>query len=133
LREREGDTLLLARTILDQMNLELGKSMKGFTDAALAAIENHSWPGNVRELKNRVKRAIIMANDNRITPQDLELEPPLAGIPTFNLREVRELAERQTVLRALTHADGKVAKAADLLGISRPTIYDLIRKHDVKV
>jgi len=115
------------------MNLELGKSMKGFTDDAMTAIEAHSWPGNVRELKNRLKRAIIMANGNRITPKDLELEAPQAGIPTFNLREVREQAERQTVLRALTHADGKITKAADLLGISRPTIYDLIRKHDVKV
>jgi two-component system NtrC family response regulator len=132
LRERESDTLLLAQTILDQMNLEQGKSMKGFTDDAKAAIEAYSWPGNVRELKNRMKRAIIMANGNRITAQDLELELPQAGTPTFNLREVREQAERQTVLRALTHADGKIAKAADLLGISRPTMYDLIRKLDVK-
>lgn len=133
LRERESDTLLLARTILDQINLEMGKSIKGFTDDALAAIEAHSWPGNVRELKNRMKRATIMANGNRITAQDLELEPPLAGTSTFKLREIREQAERQTVLRALTHADGKITKAADLLGISRPTIYDLIRKHNVKL
>ena len=133
LRERENDILLLARTILDQMNLELGKSMKGFADDALAAMEVHPWPGNVRELKNRLKRATIMANGNRITAQDLELESPLAGTPTFKLREIREQAERQTVLRALTHAEGKIAKAADLLGISRPTIYDLIRKHNVKV
>ena len=133
LRERENDILLLARTILDKMNLELGKSMKGFADDALAAMESYPWPGNVRELKNRLKRATIMANGNRITAQDLELEPPLAGTPTFKLREIREQAERQTVLRALTHAEGKIAKAADLLGISRPTIYDLIRKHNVKV
>lgn len=133
LRERENDILLLARTMLDQMNLEQGKSMKGFTDDALAAIETYSWPGNVRELKNRLKRAIIMANGNRITPQDLELEPPDSDSPAFNLREIREQAERQTVLRALTHADGKITKAADLLGISRPTIYDLIRKHNVKI
>jgi two-component system NtrC family response regulator len=133
LRERENDTLLLAQTILVQMNLEQGKSMKGFTDDAKAAIEAYSWPGNVRELMNRMKRAVIMANDNRITAQDLELETHAAGGPTFNLREVREQAERQTVLRALTHSDGKITKAADLLGISRPTIYDLIRKHNVKV
>jgi two-component system NtrC family response regulator len=107
--------------------------MKGFTDDAKAAIEAYSWPGNVRELMNRMKRAVIMANDNRITAQDLELETHAAGGPTFNLREVREQAERQTVLRALTHSDGKITKAADLLGISRPTIYDLIRKHNVKV
>lgn len=133
LRERESDALLLACTILNQMNLELGKSIKGFADDALAAIEAHSWPGNVRELKNRLKRAVIMANGNRITAQDLELEIPLAGTPTFKLREVREQAERQTVLRALTHADGKITKAADLLGISRPTMYDLIHKFNVKL
>jgi two-component system NtrC family response regulator len=133
LRERENDTLLLAKTLLDQMNLEQGKSIKGFTDDAKAAIEAHSWPGNVREMKNRLKRATIMANGNRITAQDLELETPQPGTPNFNLREVREQAERQTVMRALTHADGKIAKAADLLGISRPTIYDLMRKHNVKV
>lgn len=133
LRERESDSLLLALTILDQMNLELDKSIKGFADDALAAIESHTWPGNVRELKNRLKRATIMANGNRITAQDLELEPPLTGVPTFRLRDIREQTERQTVLRALTHAEGKLTKAADLLGISRPTIYDLIRKHNVKV
>jgi two-component system, NtrC family, response regulator len=133
LRERESDTLLLARTILDQMNLEQGKSLKGFTDDALAALEAHSWPGNVRELKNRLKRAIIMTNGNRITPQDLELETPQSDAPTFNLREIREQAERQTVLRALTHADGKITRAADLLGISRPTMYDLIHKFNVKL
>jgi two-component system NtrC family response regulator len=133
LRERESDCLLLARVILDQMNQELGKSMKGFTDDAMTAIEAHSWPGNVRELKNRLKRATIMANDNRITPRDLELEAPVTGTPTFNLREVREQVERQTVLRALTHADGKITKAADLLGISRPTMYDLIHKLNVKL
>lgn len=133
LRERESDSLLLAKTILDQINLEMGKSIKGFTEDALAAIEAYSWPGNVRELRNRLKRAAIMANGNRITAQDLELEAPRAGTPTFKLREIREEAERQTVLRALTHADGKIAKAADLLGISRPTIYDLIKKHNMKV
>jgi two-component system NtrC family response regulator len=133
LREREGDVILLARSFLDHFGKEQGRSLRGFTKDALTAIESHAWPGNVRELKNRMKRAAIMAETNQITARDLELENVAGEAATFNLREVREQAERQTILRALSHADGKVSQAADLLGITRPTMYDLIKKFGLKV
>jgi len=98
----------------------------------LIAMEAYSWPGNVRELKNRVKRAAIMAEGKHITPKDLELENASNDAKHLDLRYVREEAERQAIQRALSHADGKISMAADLLGISRPTMYDLIRKFNFK-
>ena len=133
LRQRTGDTLLLARSFLDHFAREQGRLFRGFSKEALAAIENYGWPGNVRELKNRVKRATIMAEESHIGAKDLELDVPTDGASTFNLREARDQIERQTIVRALGHADGKVTQAADLLGISRPTMYDLIKKHSLKV
>ena len=133
LRQRTGDTLLLARSFLDHFAREQGRLFRGFSKEALAAIENYGWPGNVRELKNRVKRATIMAEESHIDAKDLELDVPTGGASTFNLREARDQIERQTIVRALGHADGKVTQAADLLGISRPTMYDLIKKHSLKV
>ena len=101
----------------------------------MAALEEHSWPGNVRELRNRIKRAVIMSDHKQITAADLELshhddEPQEA---VLNLREVRDQAERQAILRALGHVDNKVAQAAEVLGVSRPTLYDLLKKHKLKV
>ncbi len=135
LRDRQGDLLLLAKAFLDFFNKEQGKKLKGFTKDALNAIEAHEWPGNVRELKNRIKRAVIMADDKHITAQDLELKVSEQenGNGSLNLREVRESAEREVIVRALTNTGGKVAPAAELLGISRPTLYDLIQKLDIKV
>ena len=133
LRQRAGDTLLLARSFLDHFAREQGRLFRGFSKEALAAIENYPWPGNVRELKNRVKRATIMAEGAHIDAKDLELEVPTGEAATFNLREVRDQVERQTIVRALGHAGGKVTQAADLLGVSRPTMYDLIKKHGLKV
>ena len=133
LRQRAGDTLLLARSFLDHFAREQGRLFRGFSKEALAAIENYPWPGNVRELKNRVKRATIMAEGAHIDAKDLELEVPTGEAATFNLREVRDQVERQTIVRALGHAGGKVTQTADLLGISRPTMYDLIKKHGLKV
>ena len=133
LRQRAGDTLLLARSFLDHFAREQGRSFRGFSREALAALEGHGWPGNVRELKNRVKRATIMAEGAHIDAKDLELDAPDGEAATFNLREVREQVERQTIVRALGHASGKVTQAADLLGISRPTMYDLIKKYGLKI
>ena len=132
LREREGDAVLLARSFLDQFGKEQKRSLRGFTKDALAAIESHNWPGNVRELKNRMKRATIMAETKQVCAKDLELENVLGEAAVFNLREAREQIERQTILRALSHAGGNISQAADLLGVTRPTMYDLIRKHDLK-
>lgn len=133
LRQREGDILLLARSFLDHFSREQGRQIRGFDKSALTAIERHPWPGNVRELKNRVKRAVIMAESKHISAKDLELEQPQEEPATFNLREVREQAERRTVLRALGHVGGNVTQAADLLGVSRPTMYDLIKKLNIKI
>ena len=133
LREREGDPLLLARSFLDHSCKEHGRSLRGFTKDALTAIESHAWPGNVRELKNRIKRAVIMTETNQVGAKDMELEHISGVAAAFNLREAREQIERHTILRALSHAGGKVSQAAELLGITRPTIYDLIRKYDLKI
>jgi len=133
LKDREGDALLLARVFLERISRQQGKKGYRFSADAMAAIESYGWPGNVRELENRVKRAVIMAENKQITAQDLELGSGSPGeLATFNLREIRDRCDRQAVVRALNHVGGKVSQAADLLGISRPTMYDLLRKFDLK-
>jgi two-component system NtrC family response regulator len=133
LREREGDALLLARAFLDKYNRQFGKSIRGFTKEALAAIEHHRWPGNVREIESRIKRAIIMAERPQLSPEDLDLDPANDEmcIPV-SLQEVREQAESQAIRRALARANGNVSLAAKELGVTRPTLYGLIEKHDLK-
>ena len=133
LREREGDTLLLARVFLEKFSKSMGKHMHRFSKDSLAAIEAYPWPGNVRELENRVKRSVIMADHKQISVSDLELGG--AGVDdtrTFNLREIREQAERQAIVRAMGHVGGKISQASELLGVSRPTMYDLIKKYSLK-
>jgi len=133
LKEREGDALLLARVFLERISKQQGKQGHSFSKDAMAAIENYSWPGNVRELENRVKRAVIMAEHRQITARDLELGGDSRDeLASFNLREIRDRADRQAIVRALNHVGGKISQAADLLGISRPTMYDLLRKFDLK-
>ncbi|MGB7932889.1 MAG: PEP-CTERM-box response regulator transcription factor [Gammaproteobacteria bacterium] len=133
LRDREGDALLLARVFMERISRQQGKKGNRFSKDAMAAIENYAWPGNVRELENRVKRAVIMAEHNQLSARDLELGGSSAEeLATFNLREIRERTDRQAVTRALNHVRGKVSLAADLLGVSRPTMYDLLRKYDIK-
>jgi two-component system NtrC family response regulator len=133
LRQRGGDILLLARMFLEQFSREQGRNLRGFSKESLTAMEAYSWPGNVRELKNRVKRAVIMAEGKQIGAADLELDAVSADEAGLDLRQVREQAERQAIMRALSHSAGKVSAAADMLGISRPTIYDMIRKLNIKV
>lgn len=132
-REREGDAVLLARTFIEKFAKEHGKKIPGFDQNALLAIENYQWPGNVRELENKIKRALIMFEGNQITVEDLELEDVDEQSMAFNLREVREKAEKKAVRRALNHANGNIAHASELLGVSRPTLYDLIKKLGIDV
>jgi two-component system NtrC family response regulator len=133
LKEREGDALLLARVFLERISKQQGKQGYSFSKDAMAAIENYTWPGNVRELENRVKRAVIMAEHRQITARDLELGADSRDeLASFNLREIRDRADRQAIVRALNHVGGKISQAADLLGISRPTMYDLLRKFGLK-
>lgn len=133
LREREGDQILLARVFLDRFASENSRTFKGFTQEALAAMEAYPWPGNVRELENKVKRAVIMAESSYIDVGDLELATPEDNPPVMvNLRQVRDEAERRALQRALALAHDNVSHAAELLGISRPTFYDLLNKHGMK-
>jgi two-component system NtrC family response regulator len=131
--KRVGDITLLARMFLEQFNREQGKNLRGFSKDALMAMETYHWPGNVRELMNRVKRAAIMAEGKQIQAKDLELEGVSRDEAQLDLRHVREQAEREAIMRAMSHAGGKISAAADLLGISRPTMYDFIRKFNLKV
>ncbi|SFS00657.1 PEP-CTERM-box response regulator transcription factor [Sphingomonas jatrophae] len=128
LAERSGDAVLLARHFLARLAPVLNPAVTALAPDAAAAIEAWTWPGNVRELENRVKRAIIMADGRAITAADLELADP-AGTDPLNLREVRDAADRRAVQSALTRAEGNVSAAARLLGISRPTLYDLMKAH----
>lgn len=134
LRERRGDALLLARSFLDHFSGDQNKKFSGFSKDALLAIEQYRWPGNVRELKNKIKRAVIMSEGKQVTAQDLELDSDTDALNNnFNLREVREKAEKDAILRAMGHVNGKISQAAELLGVSRPTLYDLLKKLDIKV
>ena len=133
LRDREGDVIILARFFFEKFNQEHGRKLRGFTKDALSAIESYSWPGNVRELQNRIKRAVIMTDGKQLSSADLELDKTAVETMNFNLRDIREKVERQAILRALSHVNGKVAPAAELLGVSRPTLYDLIKKLNINV
>jgi len=132
LREREGDAVVLARALLDRLSRQLGKSSRGFSKDAIMALESYHWPGNVRELENKIKRALIMCEANQITAKDLELEDVEIQATPLNLRQVREHAERQALLRALNYADSNLSLAADMLGVTRPTLYSLLHKYNLK-
>jgi two-component system NtrC family response regulator len=131
LRDRQGDAELLAHAFVQKFSQANGRERLQLRDDALDAIAGHPWPGNVRELENAIKRAVIMAEDDGICAEDLGLTAPEDN-PVFNLREVREEAERQAVLRVMARCDGNVARAADLLGISRPTLYDLLNRFGLR-
>jgi two-component system NtrC family response regulator len=128
LRERGEDIFLLAKVLLDRYAAEAGKAIKGFTADAQKAIRAYSWPGNVRELENRVKRAAIMSDGPRITAQDLELSGPMPEAEVLTLRQARERVEKNLIEGALRRHAGNLTQVAMDLGISRPTLYDLLQK-----
>ncbi len=132
LRDRQGDSMLLANAFLVRFINQQGKSSMHFSEEAAEAIEAHPWPGNVRELENAVKRAVIMADGTRIAREDLGLAGAGGKPDPVNLRQVREEAERKAIVRALGRSDGNLVKAAELLGVSRPTLYDLLNRYDLK-
>jgi two-component system NtrC family response regulator len=132
LRDRPGDAVLLAQAFLERYALEMGRNIRGFSADALGALEAYAWPGNVREMENMVKRATIMADGNQVTANDLGLDPEHAAQEPINLRQAREAAERQAVSRALAQSNSNIAQAAELLGITRPTLYDLMAKIGMK-
>jgi two-component system NtrC family response regulator len=136
LRDRQGDSALLAHAFLKRFAQEQRTSLR-FTDDAVRAIEAYAWPGNVRQLLNVVKRSAIMADGNRVTLEDLGLPDP--GVPDseekdlLNLRAVREAAERGAVVTALARANGNIVKASEILGVTRPTLYDLMNRLAIRV
>ena len=128
LRERGDDILLVAKAFLHTYGIEQAKPSLTFAPDALRALTLHRWPGNVRELQNRVRRAVIMADGKRVTARDLELTDTLNGLPPQTLKEARENVEREMVQNALRCHRGKITAAALELGISRPTLYELMDK-----
>jgi two-component system NtrC family response regulator len=132
LREREEDIVLLANAFLQRYVDECKKHPKGFTNSAINALKRHSWPGNIRELENRVKRAVIMAEGPKITEMDLELESRFAKYEGRGLKEAREALEKDLVQKALSKNKGNLTRAAAELGISRPTLYELMEKLKMK-
>ncbi|QAY79756.1 PEP-CTERM-box response regulator transcription factor [Sphingosinicella sp. BN140058] len=132
LAERAGDAVLLAKHFLHRFAREMNPQVKGFTPAALAAVDAWQWPGNVRELENRMKRAVIMADGKHVTAEDLDLETDEEqGLP-LNLKAAREAADRRAIRQALARSENNISSAAKLLGISRPTLYDLLKQYGLQ-
>jgi two-component system NtrC family response regulator len=131
LRERQGDSLLVAQFALQQISERFGKPTRGFAPDAIRAIQAHRWPGNVRELENRIKGAVIMVEGAVVTAGDLGLDDPGDDPEYLNLRVARRRAEAQAVRQALAVARGNLSRAAELLGVTRPTLYDLLGKHSI--
>jgi len=132
LRDRPGDAGLLARWLVNRFAQSQGRGSLSLRDDALAIIDRYPWYGNVREMENCLKRAVIMADGNAISAVDLGLDAGDAPQRVLNLRQVRDDAERAAITQALTSAEHNIARAADLLGVSRPTLYDLMRRLGIK-
>lgn len=134
LRERGEDISLLANYFLNRYAAEFSKKIKGYSSAAEAALKEYTWPGNVREMENKIKRAILLAESPVLEPCDLGFEPRNAPEQVFStqgltLKEARDQIEREMLIATLKKNDGNVAKSSEDLGVSRPTLYDLMKKH----
>ncbi|WP_164117272.1 PEP-CTERM-box response regulator transcription factor [Sphingorhabdus sp. Alg239-R122] len=133
LAQRPGDAPLLAKHFLAKYAAEYQPMVKGFAPDALAAIDSWQWPGNVRELENRVKRAVIMADGKLVTAADLDMAQGEEETSEFlNLKAAREVADRKAIRHALARTEGNISNAAKLLGVSRPTLYDLLKQYDLQ-
>lgn len=132
LAERIGDATLLAQHFVAKFSAEMARPVKGLTPDALAAIADHGWPGNVREVENRIKRAIILSDGRRIAAEDLDLDDKAFDEAALNLKAAREAADRRAIRLALARTDGNITNAAKLLGISRPTLYDLTAQYGIQ-
>jgi len=133
LRERQGDAALLAHAFVRRFADEYKRGGITLREDVIRAIENHPWPGNVRELENCIKRAVIMADGNQITLDDVGLSEPVSEeTAPLDLRRAREEAEQRVIITALGRADGNVLRAAEMLGVSRPTLYDLMHRYGLK-
>jgi two-component system NtrC family response regulator len=133
LRDRIGDKALLAHAFVKRFAAEQRRGSLTLSEDALRAVESHAWPGNVRELENAIKRAVIMSEGNVITAEDVDLGDAQADdAERFNLRKIRDEAERRAVVQAIARSNDNIAKAAELLGVSRPTLYDLMHRFGLK-
>lgn len=133
LRDRRGDAIVIAHSLLRKFAAAADKGRRGFTPDAIAAMAAHQWPGNIRELENKVRSAVIVADGGLISATDLGLELPSSESSPLNLREARANAERQATRQAIQSAGGNLSRAAELLGVSRPTLYDLVNKYGIAV
>ncbi|MBV7259839.1 PEP-CTERM-box response regulator transcription factor [Erythrobacter crassostreae] len=132
LAERHGDAVLLAKAFLKKFSADMNPSVTGFAPDALAAVDSHQWPGNVRELENRVKRAVIMADGKLVNAGDLDFSgDEEENAEVLNLKAAREQADRKVIRHALARSEGNISNTAKLLGISRPTLYDLLKQYDL--
>jgi two-component system NtrC family response regulator len=132
LAERSGDAVLLARHFVNRFSRELNPSVQSLSPDATAAIDCYAWPGNVRELENRIKRAVIMADGKSVTAADLDLNRGADDEQQpINLRVARETADRKAIRQAMSRTDNNISGAAKLLGISRPTLYDLLKQYQL--
>lgn len=132
LRSRKGDASLLAHSFVRRFAEEQKSGAMTLLPDAVDAIESYGWPGNVRELENLAKRAVIMCEGNALSADDFGLEPALIEPEFFNLRRVRDEAEKNAIVRVLGRVNGNISKAAELLGVSRPTLYDLMEKYGMR-
>jgi two-component system NtrC family response regulator len=132
LRDRSGDAALLAHHFKNKFCAQESRTSLNFSPEALASIEAYPWPGNVREMENCIKRAVIMADGASIVADDLGLPDAVAQEEPINLRQVRDEAEYKAIIKALARVDGNIVKASELLGVSRPTMYDLMTRHSIK-
>ncbi len=132
LKDRVGDAALLAHHFKNKFSVKEGRSLLNFSPEALATIEAYPWPGNVREMENCIKRAVIMADGPQIGTDDLGLSASVTEEEPINLRQVRDEAGYKALVKALARVNGNIVKAAELLGISRPTLYDLMSRYGIK-
>lgn len=133
LRERSGDIPVIARVFLDRFSRQLRRNLLGFSEEALAAMEAYHWPGNIREMESKIKRAVVMASGQLVEAKDLQLAAGEVRRRVQSLREARDAAERQAICAALSEAGENVSKAADILEVTRPTLYALLTKFNLKV
>ncbi len=133
LRERGAGIAVLAHAILRRISASERRPKRGLADEALAAMEVYPWPGNVRELENKIKTAVIMSETPMISAEDLALAKVVDRSLLLNLKEARARAERQAIRQALSIAEGNISRAAELLGVTRPTLYDLLERYGMRV
>lgn len=132
LRDREGDIVLLANVLLQRYAAEEQKKILGFTRQSLSLMQSYTWPGNVRELENRIKRAIIMAQGPRLTPEDLELSASAVPYEGRTLKEAREAMEKELIQKTLAKNKGNITRTAVELGVSRPTLHELLTRYEIE-